>query len=270
VKTVLSGRVAWIIRARELIVDRSSILILSAGETYSMNIAALKPVETCCAFFAPGFVERVALDMTSPLEQGLELPDHVAPELPYLSALHRDPERALATRVQTLAQRCRGGLVPGAFEEDFLKAAAELLRFYRQISDEADRIPAIRESTRQELFRRLLIGREYLHSHASGPVSLAAAARAACLSPFHFHRGFTRAFRETPHGYLTGLRLAQARRVLECGSSVLEACVEVGFSSASAFSRLFRSRYGEAPSAVRRNFARSGKNASHVFDRLEA
>ena len=54
----------------------------------------------------------------------------------------------------------------------------------------AARLPAIRDSTRRELLRRVLLVREYIHSHVSGPVSLFAVARAAYLSPFHFHRGF--------------------------------------------------------------------------------
>jgi AraC-like DNA-binding protein len=268
IKTVLAGQVAWIVNARELIVDRSSFLILSVGEKYSMNIAAQEPVETCCVFFAPGFVERVALDAMSPLEPSLDMPDRVAPALPYLSVLHRDHERALIGRVHSLAPRCKGALAPSGFEEDFLLLANGLLQFYKQIREEVARVPAIRESTRQELFRRLLIGREYIHSHSSGSVSLSAVARAACLSAFHFHRGFTQAFQQTPHSYLTGLRLAQAREMIESGASVLDACLESGFSSPSAFSRLFRSRYGEAPSAVRRKFARSGKNGSGVSDRL--
>jgi transcriptional regulator GlxA family with amidase domain len=47
--------------------------------------------------------------------------------------------------------------------------------------------------------------------------------------------------------------------MIEAGMPVFEAGLEVGFASASAFSRSFRSRYGEPPSAVRRKFARSGK-----------
>src|ERR1700690_2275346 len=61
IKTVLAGRVAWVIAGRELVVDQSSFLIVPAGEKYSMNIEAPAPVETCCAFFAPGFVERTVL-----------------------------------------------------------------------------------------------------------------------------------------------------------------------------------------------------------------
>lgn len=258
IKTVRAGEVAWIVRGRQLVVDRSSFLILAEGEKYSMRIDAVRPVETCCAFFATGFVERVALDATSPMEQALDGPDRAAPALPYLSALHSDRDRALVNRVGTLAARCRTALAPSGVEEDFLLLAEGLLQFYRRIGEQAARLPAIRESTRQELFRRLLVGREYMHSHSSGAVSLAAVARAACLSPYHFHRGFRQAFAVTPHRYLTGLRLERARLLVEGGSPVLEACVEVGFLSPSAFSRLFRARFGEAPSEVRRKFARSG------------
>jgi AraC family transcriptional regulator len=262
IKTVLAGQVSWNVGGRELIVDRSSFLILSAGEKYSMNIAATKAVETCCVFFAPDFVERVALDTTSPVEQSLDAPDRTMPSLPYLSALHSGHEHALVGQVHTLAPRCREALAPSGFEEDFLLLAAALLQLYEQIRQEAARVPAMRRATRQELFRRLLVGREYMHSHTAGPVSLATIAGAACLSPFHFHRGFTHAFQQTPHSYLTRLRLAQARNMIETGSLVLDACLEVGFLSPSAFSRLYRARYGESPSDVRRKFARSGKNTN--------
>src|SRR5262249_5256977 len=112
IKTVLAGQVSWIVAGRELVVDRSSFLILAAGERYSMNITAMRPVETCCVFYAPGFVERVALDATSALEPALDAPDRAAPALPYLSALHSDREQALVNRVYTLAPRCKVALAP--------------------------------------------------------------------------------------------------------------------------------------------------------------
>lgn len=259
IKTVLRGRVSWVVGGRELVVDASSFLVLAAGERYSMNVDEPKPVETCCAFFAPRFLELIAADLTSPLEAALDCPDRIAPPLAYLSALHGDRERALTGRVCSLAERCEKALSPSGAEEDFVVLAILLLEYYEQIRAQAARVPAARSSTRQELFRRLLIGREYIHSHCSDPVSLAAVARAAYLSPFYFHRGFTGAFQETPHSYLTGLRLARARDMIAGGTSVLDACVGVGFSSPSAFSRLFRKRLGYAPSLVRRELARSGK-----------
>ena len=248
---------------RSLVVDRSSFLVLSAGEVYGMDIAEAKPVETCCVFFAPGFVECVALDATSPLNRALDSPDRIGPSLPYLSALHADDRsRSLVRHVHTLSPRCEKLLMPSSFEEDFLLLANSLLAFYDQVHEEMARVPAERAATHKELYRRLLVGREYIHAHAFGEISLGKVAKAACLSPFHFHRGFSKAFGQTPHSYVTGLRLAQAKSLLESGVSALSACLDVGFSSPSAFSRLFRSQFGRPPSAIRRKSARSGKKKS--------
>jgi AraC family transcriptional regulator len=173
-----------------------------------------------------------------------------------------DEQRSLVGRIKSLVPRCRQALAPSGWGEDFLLVALDLVRFYPHIRAQAARIPAIRESTRQELFRRLLIDREYMHFQSAGPVSLAAASRAACLSPFHFHRGFTQAFERTPYAYLTGIRLARARAMLECGSLVIDVCLDAGFATPSAFTRLFQSQFGEKPSEVRRKFARLGKRSS--------
>jgi AraC family transcriptional regulator len=268
IKTVMSGRVTWKIADRELTVDPDSFLILPAGEKYSMDIDEWRPVETCCAFFASGFVERTVLDATSPVQSALDDLERLVPPSPYLSAALSDPERSLVGRVQSLAKRCGRGLAPSVWEEDFLLLAIDLMGFHERIREQAARVPAIRSSTREELFRRLLIAREYMHSHWSEPVSLRDVARSACLSPFHFHRAFTQAFQQTPHRYLTGIRLAHARRMIEGGRLVLDACLGAGFSSPSAFTRLFRSQYGQNPSEVRK-FARSGKKESEGSGNIE-
>ncbi len=247
IKTVVAGRVTWLVHGRELVVDPSSFLVLSAGEVYSMNIDSDTPVETCCAFFARGSVEKIALDLTTSLDAALAQPDRVGPELPYLSGLREEAE--ISRRVGSIASICSG--LPGSgVEESFLVLSLSLLRLYDGIREQIARIPASRQATRHELYRRLLVGREYLHAHAMEPVSLASAAKAACISRFHFHRGFAKAFGHTPHRYLLQLKLNEARRMICTGSSVLDASVAIGFSSASAFTRAFRSHFGVLPSSL--------------------
>jgi AraC family transcriptional regulator len=163
IKTVLRGRVSWVVGGRELVVCPTSFLLLAAGERYSMEIDALYPVETCCAFFASGFLEQVALDLTSSAEAALDTPDRIGPSLAYLSAVHGDREHTLTNRVATLAKRCEKQLNPSGTEEDFLLLGITLLEFYQQIRSQVDRVPSLRLSTRQELFRRLLAGRDYIH-----------------------------------------------------------------------------------------------------------
>ena len=70
-----------------------------------MNIDAARPVETCCAFFAQGFLEQVAADLISSIETALDAPERM-PSLPYLSSLHGDCERVLTDQVWNLATYC--------------------------------------------------------------------------------------------------------------------------------------------------------------------
>jgi AraC-like DNA-binding protein len=253
IKTVLSGAVTWTVGRRALVVDPTSFLVLGDGEKYSMDVDEPHPVETACAFFRSGFVEEMAQDATTRLEASLDEPTRPAPSLPFLSRLHADPERLIPGTVQTMAQRCAGQLQPSAFEEDFLLLANRLLLLYRQVQSKMARIPALKSSTREELFRRLDAGREYVHSHVEEPVSLERVARAACLSRYHFHRAFTQVFQKTPHTYLTEVRLARAHALLRAGQPVTQVCAAVGFTSASSFSRLFRTHFGLAPSAIRKS-----------------
>jgi AraC-like DNA-binding protein len=253
IKTVVAGTVAWSVDGRALAVDPASFLVLGDGERYSMAIHEPRPVETACAFFRTGLVEEIAQDATTSVESSLDDPARAAPALPWISRLHADPDRRIVGRVQTLARRCAGELLPSAVEEDFLLLGRELLARYREVASRMAKIKAARASTREELFRRVEAGREYLHADTAGVVSWNAAARAACVSPYHFHRAFTQAVGITPHGYLTEIRLGRAWGMLKSGAPVKEACGAVGFTSVGSFSRLFRRRFGVAPGAVRRD-----------------
>ena len=252
IKTVIDGQVTWIVDRRELVVDAGSFLILNDGQEYSMNLESPRPMETCCAFFRKGFVEQIAQDATTSLQASLDAPSREAPPLQFLARLHRDPKRVILSRLWTLAERCVEQLQPSSFEEDFLVLSKQLLTLYEEISSQVSRVPAAKASTREELFRRLQTAREYMHTSGDERVSLLRIAKEACLSPYHLHRSFRQVFRQTPHEYLTGIRLERARSLLTSGHTVIDACIEVGFTSTSSFSRLFRSHFGRPPSDIRK------------------
>jgi AraC-like DNA-binding protein len=88
-------------------------------------------------------------------------------------------------------------------------------------------------------------------------VKLVDAAEEACLSPFHYHRMFARAFGETPHDFLTRVRIDRAKQLLaQEHLPVTEVCLSVGYESLGSFSGLFRSLVGCSPSEYRRALRR--------------
>ncbi len=73
------------------------------------------------------------------------------------------------------------------------------------------------------------------------------------LSAWHLLRAFRSAFGETPHAFLTRLRLQRARDLLTITTRpVTEICFDVGFTPLGSFSTLFRKEVGLSPAAYRR------------------
>lgn len=102
-------------------------------------------------------------------------------------------------------------------------------------------------------FRRLIRARDLLAAQSANRITLDRAASEACLSPFHFQRLFVRVFGESPHEFVTRLRMERARRLLEADQMpVTEICLEIGYVSLGTFSARFAERIGQSPSEYRR------------------
>src|ERR1700737_2050761 len=103
--------------------------------------------------------------------------------------------------------------------------------------------------------RHLLRARDLADSRYAEPLTVAALARSAGLSPAHFSREFRRAFGEAPHQYLLTRRLERAAALLRnTDRTVTEICFAVGLASFGSFVTSFRRVYGAAPLAYRAKF----------------
>ena len=87
---------------------------------------------------------------------------------------------------------------------------------------------------------------DYVREHLADELTLADLARVAALSPFHFHRVFTAITGETLFGFIQRVRIERAAGALSShpDQSVLAVALDHGFSSAAAFARAFRARFG--------------------------
>jgi AraC-like DNA-binding protein len=109
-----------------------------------------------------------------------------------------------------------------------------------------------------QTYKDLARARDFMRHAYRRPIDLSDISAQANLSPYHFLRVHKQTFQETPHEFLTRLRIERAKTLLAGGShNVTEACFEVGFSSLGSFSTLFAHRVGLSPSEYRR-YVRSG------------
>lgn len=108
-------------------------------------------------------------------------------------------------------------------------------------------LKAVKRSTKEELYRRLILARDFMNDNIMEDISLEEIAQQACLNKFHFLSNFRDVFNITPHQYLTELRLQLALKLLK-NQSVSATCFQLGFESPTSFSLLFKRRFGFPPS----------------------
>jgi AraC family transcriptional regulator len=252
VKTVSAGAALYVTRYGRHLVTEDSFLILNHGQEYSLEFQGLGITETLCPFFQPGFVEQVAGAHATPAARQLDeiatpapvtdFPERLYPKTGPLGTLLRGLHRELATPAVCTAW----------LEDRFYGLATVLVELRNHARDEMAEFPGRRPATRAELYRRLYRGRDFLSACHAEAVTVALAAKAAHLSPYHFHRMFKRAFGQSPMQFLQEYRLSAARRLLATTDQPITAIsLAVGFESLGSFSWLFRKRFGLAPRLFR-------------------
>jgi len=248
IKCVVDGVAAWETATGRFEIGPAGWLVLNDGEEYTITVDSNRPVETFCVFFRRGFVEEAHRAATTATDALLDAAPPLAP-LHFAERLHSDAD----VRDALMHARERKGddlALDGALHA----VANALVRAHGNVASRVARLPSLRSATRVEIARRLDRAVGFIHGHLDQPLSIAAMASAACLSPFHFHRLFAAYLGETPHRYLTRLRLERAAALLR-GSDreVVEVANACGFSSAGSFTSLFARTFGAPPARFRKN-----------------
>lgn len=248
IKSVVCGQATWRVGHGRFELAPASALVLAEGEEYTLVIDSLQPVETFCIFFARGFVEDVYRAMTMSSAALLDEP-FASERMSFCSRLEFDPR--LLSLLGWGYGRMRAGEPLDALIDE---TALALARAQHDVDRLAERLPVARPATRVEVRRRVETGLSYMHANLGASITLDDVARHACMSPFHFHRHFTFIVGETPHRYLSRLRLERAKSLLRSTATAIgEIASACGFESTTSFTTLFTRRLGRSPREFRKN-----------------
>ena len=150
--------------------------------------------------------------------------------------------------------------------ESAVRAIADkLISLQTPLYEVITRCPGRTSAKRQQVFLRLHRVRGFISTCCDREIDTDVLARMASYSRGHFLRTFSSVYQETPHAFLVNQRLERARRLLHSGNlAVVEVARASGFENRSAFSRLFRRRFGTTALAMKRQIAASARHASKM------
>ena len=113
--------------------------------------------------------------------------------------------------------------------------------------------PKKRASTNSDHSERVEAAKTYIARHLSENIALGEIAAAVNASPFNFARIFQQQTGLPVHRYLTRIRLRSSlERIAEPDADLSSIALDLGFSSHSHFTDVFRREFGSTPSEIRR------------------
>lgn len=253
IKSFSGGLARYDIGQGTFSVDDSSYLVLNHDQEYSIGIDSETPVISFCVFFANGFAESVHQTSIKNHEQLLDdfSGQSVQSSLFFQRTYKHDQVLSPILGYTREAYKNRKN-ESGWLNEQFHFIMERLLQVYNLTHREINLITAARASTREELYRRIHLARDFIIASYHQPIQLDDIASVASMSPNHLLRTFKQTFSQTPYQFLTDVRLNQARHLLaSTDDTVTEICLKVGFESLGSFSWLFSRRFGMSPQVFR-------------------
>jgi AraC family transcriptional regulator len=139
------------------------------------------------------------------------------------------------------------------FGNDFYFSLAEsIVEDHISVFKNLQRVKAVKNSTKKDLLRKLLCGKNYIEQNICSPVTIEQIAKESGLGEYHFFRLFKAAFGISPHQYLIQQRLHYAKKMLQQQKGSISAlAIETGFGDVHAFSKCFKKHFGVSPSLIR-------------------
>jgi AraC-like DNA-binding protein len=253
IKTIWSGEEWYGVGGRRLAVRPGQFLVLNNDQEYSCRIDTREKVKVVSVFFQKEFAASVFRDVLSGEDALLDQPfDRGAPALEFFQTLGEVDAALQHGIVQLINVLNEYGYDKSTVDEHLVFLLHHLIRTHKTEAARAGRVYAVKPSTRVEIYKRLCIAKDLMHSSYMENPDLDAIGSAACLSTPQLVRHFKAVFQRTPHQYLVQIRLNHAAQLLRHTSlPVHEITWKCGFEDTSAFCRAFRTEYGVTPTFFR-------------------
>ena len=251
-KTFSQGQAFYNVGAGNYVVNDDSFLMVNELQPYTITIDSETKIEPLIIFFESGMAEEIERSLTAKPVDLLDNPLKPATaKVNFIPRLY--PRKFIENALWELRTQIKINKENQIWLKEKLHQIMQGILAARQESlQEIEQLSAIRASTREEIYKRVYRARDFMAASFGQPLTLDEIAKIACLSTNHFLRTFKEVFGQTPHQYLTALRLQEACKILKHSDlSIISICQTVGFESPSSFSLLFRRHLGASPEKYR-------------------
>ncbi|KSU81722.1 AraC family transcriptional regulator [Fictibacillus enclensis] len=250
IKTFRNGRAHYKTNSGFFAVEEDSYLLLNAGD-YAISIEEETEVESFCLFFT----DELAGEVMSTLSEA----EHSLLDDPFKtksSAGFFEKTYPISADLSQQIDYFRGNMSFQSAtwqEEQFHTIMEHIITEQCHLQNEIIALPALKRSTREEVYRRVSVAHEYIRAFFHLPLTLKEISHIACLSPNHLIKNYTAVYGCTPHQHITAYRVQKAIQLLKQPEiSMTRIAFELGFETPASFSKMFKQQTGCSPLSYRK------------------
>ena len=255
---VFNGSEKYKIGKRTVTVFPGNFLIINEGTAYDRTIYSDSIASTFAIFFSKRFLQDFQYGFSSSDRKLIDEPidSELIQRSTFLETIYPckgDIKYNLSHLIDHFNENSDDLLL-----DDYIYHSLLLFYrlYYREVLHKSNRLDALNASTRDELFKRLSLAKDFMLSNYNQDISLEDISAHACLSPTHLFRTFKQIYNSSPHQYLIQTRLDNARHMLKNTDYTLNEIVNlVGFTCPSTFIKLFKNKFHFTPGTYRNHVA---------------
>lgn len=245
----LSGESKVRVANKQVALQAGFFFLSNASQIYDLEIPAA--AETFNIHFGEHFLEEVLTSCQYPEQLDADWRARERPYYVYNRVYPQNPR--LQALIQGIHQRKQSAFLdPLWLEEQLYYILCTILSISQRDFLRMQQLPAMKASSREEIFRRLSLAVDFIYAHFDQQLTLEELARCACFSKFHFLRLFKIAFGQSPHQFITQFRIQKAKEWLRHTDWPIHLIAsQIGLENTSSFSRLFYQKTGYYPTPFR-------------------
>jgi AraC family transcriptional regulator len=248
VKYVASGEEIYFANQKKYVVKEGEYILGNDFTSSIVQINQKNPVEGLCIDVSSQIISEVAEFHNF---GGTDLREFLLSEQFFVNR-YRAANTGLGYTLGEINRCIAAGTIADMLQQNelFYCLAESIVTDQRFVFDHLHKMDFKKVLTNEEVFRSLLLAKEFMDGSFLENLSLEQISLKAGLSKYHFLRLFKNTFGISPYQYVKKKRLTQARIALLNGQTIQEVIYNFGFADPQSFSKAFKQEFGLPPSSI--------------------
>lgn len=225
-------------------------LLTNANQEGVGIVDSSREVIQFCVHLTNDIVSNVYANITSDTRSGLDINKPLELHL-FENVFSLNSQTSLARYLRPFINTINNGEQINFNEESILNLAEKIICQELGIRDALTSLNKVKQSTRDEIMRRLLLAREYMDAYFMHNPKISDVAKNALMAEYFFFKTFKQAFQITPYQYMLNKKIEFATELIKKNElNIGQIAKSTGFPDIYTFSKAYKKKVGISPSKV--------------------